>query len=281
MRRRGAGFTLVELLVVIGIIAVLIAILLPTLAGARRTAADTQCASNLKQLVTAMIMYANEHKGRYPVNMNTGAGSPVYAYWYDAERIGRYLPKTLQYGTGSVRGTVFICPRDEGAGRSYGMNYWASSKVDPGVPAPTYTRFFTAANKPAANLILIAEKLATNYALGAWATSSTLGSNQYNNAAPTAIGNYPGKRFVGNLSISYPAPWPYGTVPTEIDWSRHRRKGEGRTYQDADGRANFGFADGHVQLFRPSALADPATGRSKFEAQWSPYDREFQQQYGP
>src|SRR5918993_1838989 len=65
-KRERAAFTLVELLVVIGIIALLISMLLPALNKAREASKAANCLSNLRQINTAFLLFAHDNKGYLP-----------------------------------------------------------------------------------------------------------------------------------------------------------------------------------------------------------------------
>lgn len=109
MVRTKKGFTLVELLVVIGIIAVLISILLPSLARARSYAINLQCESNLRSIGQGLLFYANDHKGKLPFSGNGGPPNNGEGW------INQWPAQVSQYLGGEVRFDV-----NDGGYISYG-----------------------------------------------------------------------------------------------------------------------------------------------------------------
>src|SRR3954468_11038365 len=105
--RPARGFTLVELVVVIGIISLLIAFLLPAMVGAHRHEQAVRCASNMRQITAALINYAGENHGFFPPN----TASPR-SYWNMEQCIARYTHPTLPETDGPIAGGVMRCPAD-------------------------------------------------------------------------------------------------------------------------------------------------------------------------
>jgi len=106
------GFTLIELLVVIGIIAVLIGILLPTLGRAREQAKRVQCLSNMKQVVTAYVLYAQADRDQIPLGYGNNR---QYNYVIYDKYSAKYVFHGLLYAAGLLKSgpKVFWCPAQD------------------------------------------------------------------------------------------------------------------------------------------------------------------------
>ncbi len=144
------GFTLVELLVVIGIIAVLISVLLPALGRRRIAAQRIVCSSNMRQITTALLAYLNDNKGHQPLSASgytAGAFGTSNEYMYFVA-IARYLDiggiqtkgdtgdangAWFEYLTqvmtgGPVRHSVLFCPAEDWEpARPTPRPYWAAA----------------------------------------------------------------------------------------------------------------------------------------------------------
>jgi len=239
-RARPIGFTLVELLVVIGIISVLIGVLLPALAGARRGAERVRCQSNLRQIGIAFQLYEGLYGGKlpaawmYPQTYSAGpvTGSGLVVHWWQRLMIDKLLP-----GLDDMSKSVAVCPAQEtpfqpftGPGEqnlfrcSYGINGFMTIHDGAGWSATPNTIDGKDDISP----------VSFGYRKDEWPRVNKAKGSQE-------------KIVIGDVRWGYlMTPWQPNTASSanpawhEIDWRRH---GDRRA---KFGKSNFLFLDGHV-----------------------------------
>jgi len=122
------SFSLVELLVVIAIIALLLAILAPSLGKAKHTAMRLKCAHNLKQINLAVIYYLDANNDIYPCAQDPVSNDPTNPYWLWMGRGWRgYLEPYLGGYIGANNPSVLFCPQDRVSKNKYESTSYAYS----------------------------------------------------------------------------------------------------------------------------------------------------------
>jgi len=256
------GFTLVELLVVIGVIALLIAMLLPALNRARAAARMIQCQSNLRQLAQFGFMYAAEYKGILPTN---GSGST----WAD--------DATALANGDSTWWPITMTPWYSKS-RHYGAGFWPGANEFQTVTgvSPSFAAVFTGITNCPVAVQSIAFR-STFYRGTTYALNDLMGGRRYfgfgtryasiprtkilkvdtfwfGEGATVSSGNAGivwdirqtlsyGMPPVTTVSASWPWPWDSSTATFGSKWASHPSR-----------RANFVYGDGHVDSMTSGEL---------------------------
>lgn len=268
---RTPGFTLVELLTVIGIVTLLLAVLLPSLARARQQARATLCAVHLRQIATGWNIYAHQYRdvavaGRFPRLDTTdnpranlyfvGNGWKYRARWFAVlgAQVGLYAyrspsPDPAEDNTQPVDGEVFLDPavpeRNNTRNYTYGYNFQflGNSRLKEGGREGDWI------NWPV-RLDRIRSASGTVMAADAMGTAASTPARDRLPYDPTGLATDP--RRLGNHAWSLDPP----RLTPDGDFCDNNLRNEARSAPEPRhaGRANAVFTDGHVERLHPERL---------------------------
>lgn len=214
------GFTLIELLVVVSIIALLIAILLPSLLKARETAQIVACGSNARQINMAIIMYAQDQRQEYPNHDKMGRSNTLFG-----GTLGRcnQPPVNLNHGA-----AVY------GADRRITNPYLG---VESGVDPELQIKVHQCPADRGTPDVYDQYEITTYYLFG-----TSYNYNYYAPQAPRPI-TLPLARLVNVSRPDFTVVIGDATIWNYYNWPTERRQ---RWHDEEKPTANIAFADGHV-----------------------------------
>lgn len=255
MKRRNDGFTLIELLVVISIIALLIAILLPTLSAARDSARASQCLSNQKQMGIVHAAYQNDNQEWFVYSYRpSGLAAPNQTTWW-----GNFFMQG-GYLTGA---DIFDCPSFEGEADFSTTDDLGTTPLQPLGNIFTWPEY--GYNGSFLNHVNV-------NAGGSWSGSGSTAVPSYGSRPPIRISGVlqPSNTIVQTDAL-YAAVHPARNVGYYFAASSFTATG-GRPDGRHGDSINILWADSHVDALKVTNLIDPW---SSGLTDWANYDPEF------
>jgi prepilin-type N-terminal cleavage/methylation domain-containing protein/prepilin-type processing-associated H-X9-DG protein len=238
-KKENKAFTLVELLVVISVIAMLLAILLPSLSKARDSAKAIVCGNNMRQLGMAWRFYAQDNEDWFPVGLYW---TYAYAWWKDEYGIPKYLPTKTRWGNTKTDNV----PTEDGVYKGWYCSAHAEEAIKENMK---HTSSYGIAVGYQFNYNLGFQRQAKNSSIPTPGNVPLLFDFWIKNAPKSSGG---GNLYLGNY-CSYPSndaanPFPERSNNDERAW--YFTDG----IRDVHGRnigTNFLFVDGHVKRIAP------------------------------
>ena len=230
---RSKGFTLIELLVVVAIIALLVAILLPSLQEARRMAKVVVCSTNIRSYAMGLVLYATmDPTNQFPPHDNNGYGA-IYKVWSSSSPVyQKNFPdkqKSLEMFRDIILGgnfSILWCPLNE---------YFYNPYLNPGITEPNWP------------LLWYDNRWGENYMGGYERFANCVGNLNFSQSGNDRTDGPPVQ--LGSANDAIIADWVFSEPDLYFNYHtiENYAYGEDRLKLARDADNNVGYADGHVE----------------------------------